>query len=724
MLTTKKWGSPSEFQSPAESVSGRDGSAPASSAPGRFLVILTALTAILLAGCEPPGPAALRRGERLIQEGRPQQAIEPLRRAVTLFATNAPAAAQAWNFLGLAYHRNGQPHEAALSYQNALVKDHNLAVVRYNRGVLFLEQNNFPDAINELTTYTTLRPTHADAWLRLGLAQLRARQLEVADRSFQQVFRIESTPVERAEAFNNLGLIQALRRRPREAFQHFRDALREKENYAPALLNQAIVAQAQMGDRRNALDRYQAYLRVAGAVPDRWVIEAQIARLEAELRPPVVPTNLVTAPLPDAGVQPRLPTNALAVLAPQAPLPTVQTTPPPVLVQTTPPPVMLVQTSVPPPALVRTSPPPVSIQTAAPPVIVAVEPPPVRTEIPEPTPVATSAPPVRPMVPVPAVAVAPATNAIPAAVLPETPKEESVVEMVTIDPDPEVRPARDLTPPRPVPMTARVPEASPTAESRQARTIPVTEPKRSVWSRLNPVEWFSADEEEKLGKQREKAAKEERKRAEDAARVRATPLPTPAPGARTPAPVTNAPAPVEVVEPPPAQELPRYAYRSPTPATTGDRAAARPAFEEALQAHRAGRYGDAVRAYRRAVESAPNYFEAWSNLGAAAQQEGNGSEALRAFEQALTLRPDDVTARYNLGVALDRAGYPLDAAAEFEKVLRLDAAYPDAHLNLGGLYAGVLQNKALAREHYRRLLELAPRHPQAAEVRRWLSVNR
>jgi len=149
---------------------------------------------LLVAGCGIQGRDHLLLGQRLLQEGRPSEAIEPLQAAVQALQTNAPAAAQAWNYLGLAYHRAGQPTEAARAYKAALDRDFNLFPARYNLGALFFEQGNYTAAINELTTYTAHQPKDPAGWLLLGRAQLRAGLLDAADRHLLQALRLNPTP--------------------------------------------------------------------------------------------------------------------------------------------------------------------------------------------------------------------------------------------------------------------------------------------------------------------------------------------------------------------------------------------------------------------------------------------------------------------------------------------------------------------------------------------------
>jgi tetratricopeptide (TPR) repeat protein len=96
---------------------------------------------------------------------------------------------------------------------------------------------------------------------------------------------------------------------------------------------------------------------------------------------------------------------------------------------------------------------------------------------------------------------------------------------------------------------------------------------------------------------------------------------------------------------------------------------------------------------------------------------------LSAYERALSIKPTDANARFNFALALQKAGHPRDAANELETLL---AAQPDearAHLSLANLYAQELGQPARARPHYLQVLELQPRHPQAAAIRQWLNSH-
>jgi Flp pilus assembly protein TadD len=47
----------------------------------------------------------------------------------------------------------------------------------------------------------------------------------------------------------------------------------------------------------------------------------------------------------------------------------------------------------------------------------------------------------------------------------------------------------------------------------------------------------------------------------------------------------------------------------------------------------------------------------------------------------------------------------------------------NAHLTLANLYANRLGESAKARAHYRKVLELEPKHPESVAIRYWLAAN-
>lgn len=637
--------------------------------------------AAVLAGCQPPGPKALLDGERLIREGEYERALRRLNKAVSLLPGNP----QVWNHLGLAYHGLERSEQAARAYLQALTIDRNLAPAHFNLGCLFLEQGRLPESITELTIFTTLQPEHAEGWLKLGTAQLRARRPDDAERSFLAGLR---RAPKNPELHNNLALAHLQRKRPREAVQCLNAALQHEPGYAPALLNQAVVAETYMGNKTAALERYEAYLdrRPSNAA----AVRATVEQLQRELnRPPAAPatpeiavatlTNTTTTSAPPTHVA-AVPTNAAPIASP---VPAPSNAVPVLAASGKTNAVSLAGTSEikPTPAPSRPANPVVSSNN---------------------TPVA-SAPVEKPKVPEPG---------------PVTPP----LEVVKVDAEPAVKRASDLddalspsgsvlrapNPPSAqsstTPATATVPAeraSTPTDSAKTAASEPPllaprkpAEEKPGLIDRMNPATWF---------------------RRNDATR----------PAAPPPRIYAKAvPNPAEEVERPPRPAGPRYPYRRNLAFPAGNRAEAERAFYQATEAHQQRRLAAAIELYQQAIALDPSYFEAHYNLGLAAHQSRDLPLALGASEEAVALRGSAPNARYNFAIVLRDANYFDDAARELNEVLTATPDDARAHLAAANIYAEQLDQPALATRHYRRVLELEPNHPEAVRIRAWLAGQR
>jgi len=173
-----------------------------------------------------------------------------------------------------------------------------------------------------------------------------------------------------------------------------------------------------------------------------------------------------------------------------------------------------------------------------------------------------------------------------------------------------------------------------------------------------------------------------------------------------------------------AARFKRYVTQWPVPPVEGHRRAAERALERAEAFRKRGRSVEAAQAYLEAVRADPADFKARFNLGLMYLDAGEFGKALPEFEAATRIEPDSVPARYNFALALKWADYPVDSAIELVVLLRMDPKDARAHLALGNLYAQQFGNKTRAREHYARVLELDPGHPQAGAIRIWLAQNK
>ena len=317
--------------------------------------------------------------------------------------------------------------------------------------------------------------------------------------------------------------------------------------------------------------------------------------------------------------------------------------------------------------------------------------------------------------PLPAERNAPHTNATTepsnrvAAIAPPPPaKSESSaaqspkVELVRLSEEEPIRAARDTVPD----TDRRAPDATTTQPAVTDLTAlpvdnrPTSRPSVGFVSRLNPRNWFRAKENP-------------------------APIISPRSGEST-ANETKSGRIVAASTGPassPPVAVPRYRYHSPTAPKSGNRAEAERRLAQGVRAQERNRPNEAVEEYRQATNADPSFFDAHYNLGVAAYEVGDLPLCLVSYEYALAINPRSVKARFNLAVALQKADYPLDAAGELEKLLADNASEARAHLTLANLYAQQLGEPARAREHYLRLLELEPQHPQATAIRYWLEAN-
>src|SRR5262249_22553256 len=130
-------------------------------------------------------------------------------------------------------------------------------IIRFNVGVLHLEQNRLDQAMADLTSATVLDPNLTAAWVQLGKTQLRMRRVDEADRSF--AIALQQDP-KNVEALNYEGVVQLHKRRARDAMAYFMAALKQQPDYSPAVLNQAILYHHYIVIKTNALAKYREYL--------------------------------------------------------------------------------------------------------------------------------------------------------------------------------------------------------------------------------------------------------------------------------------------------------------------------------------------------------------------------------------------------------------------------------------------------------------------------------
>lgn len=110
-------------------------------------------------------------------------------------------------------------------------------------------------------------------------------------------------------------------------------------------------------------------------------------------------------------------------------------------------------------------------------------------------------------------------------------------------------------------------------------------------------------------------------------------------------------------------------------------------------------------AYRRALSLAPDYVDAYLNLGAMLCESKRCDEAVDLYDRALEHCPDSALVHFNHAIALEDQGR-LEAAVEsYERSLQLDPTLADAHFNVGRLEEQLGDARGALRHYsaYRRL---------------------
>ena len=92
---------------------------------------------------------------------------------------------------------------------------------------------------------------------------------------------------------------------------------------------------------------------------------------------------------------------------------------------------------------------------------------------------------------------------------------------------------------------------------------------------------------------------------------------------------------------------------------------------------------EAIEAYKEAIRSKPDYFDAHVTLGLAYYKTGRYDEAADAYLRAIAIRPNDKSVYNKLGATYIILGSYSMALDTFRQSLKLDPRNPETHFNLG-----------------------------------------
>ena len=124
----------------------------------------------------------------------------------------------------------------------------------------------------------------------------------------------------------------------------------------------------------------------------------------------------------------------------------------------------------------------------------------------------------------------------------------------------------------------------------------------------------------------------------------------------------------------------------------------------------AGRYGEAIVYYQRALEKDPRSVSSHILLGALMGRTGMIHQGFKHLKQALNMEPSSHKAYFNMGMLFMNAQKLHEATACFDKALALEPRYAPAVHNRGIAYQ-MMGDIEKAELFMRRSLELAPLDP-------------
>lgn len=192
-----------------------------------------------------------------VQQGQPERAESPLRRAIAL----RPDFAEAHNDLGCALRAQGRIHEALACFRRAIELAPDFAEAHFNLAQILTRAGEVEGAARAWAATVKLRPEWAEALAMAASAMAGFGRYREAAGYARRALVLRP---ELAEAHNALGVALEALGELEEALESYRAALRHRPEYAEAWNNVGNVL-ARQGRLREA---EQAYRRALGIRPD------------------------------------------------------------------------------------------------------------------------------------------------------------------------------------------------------------------------------------------------------------------------------------------------------------------------------------------------------------------------------------------------------------------------------------------------------------------------
>jgi tetratricopeptide (TPR) repeat protein len=121
-----------------------------------------------------------------------------------------------------------------------------------------------------------------------------------------------------------------------------------------------------------------------------------------------------------------------------------------------------------------------------------------------------------------------------------------------------------------------------------------------------------------------------------------------------------------------------------------------------------GRFEQSMTFYKRAVDEAPGFPQAYFGMGTLLARAGRSQEAVPDYRVALQSWPDDPELRFNLGLALVATGQAPEGLQHLTEALRLRPDDPEVHVALAKVLISMGRPQEAA-GHYQQALAIQPK---------------
>ncbi len=210
-------------------------------------------------------------GSSALVQGRLQDALQPLRRAVE----GDPKLAPAWFNLGYALEGLDRLDEALAAYRRAVAVSPQLAEAHNNLGNVLQKLKRHDEAVSAYDAALALRPETAQYHMNRGDALRDMERLEDAEAAYQTAIRLKPNLV---ESYLNLAHVMHLQGRNEAAVEAFQRAIERRPD--------DVGAHQGMGHALRRIGRFEeaeeAYRRAVELKPDDATIHIDLGKLLRE----------------------------------------------------------------------------------------------------------------------------------------------------------------------------------------------------------------------------------------------------------------------------------------------------------------------------------------------------------------------------------------------------------------------------------------------------------